>query len=83
MASGLATIASQIGGVTDVIKSAAMGLTFTDGDAHALAKAIIYLEGKPMERASVGRFAREYVLVNYPFSNIAKQYLDLYQSLMT
>lgn len=83
MASGLATVASKIGGVTDLIENGKTGLIFPSENYKCLSEKIIYLLDRPVELDSIGKAAREKVLRNFSFKKIVAQYLTVYQTLIS
>lgn len=82
MASGLATISSDIGGVVDLIKDDETGLLFPYGDVEALSDHIIELLNDPYKQKRLGARARQHVLSHYSFKQIAQQYIELYMDVM-
>lgn len=57
MAAGLPVLASDVGGVTEVVQHGKHGLLVPPGDASALAAAIIWMLEHPSEAESMGRAA--------------------------
>jgi L-malate glycosyltransferase len=57
MAAGLPVVASDVGGVTEVVQQGKHGLVVPPGDASALATAIIWMLEHPIEAQSMGRAA--------------------------
>ena len=82
MASGTSAIASEIGGVTDLISDGKTGILFPAGDNELLVKKIIYLLKYPMIKNRIGKEARKHVLVCYPFEKIAKRYFETYTTII-
>jgi len=79
MASGLAIVASDIGGVVELIDNDKTGLLFPSGNDKMLADKIIYLLEHPDIRYRMALQARRHVLKNYSFEKIAKQYMETYR----
>jgi glycosyltransferase involved in cell wall biosynthesis len=90
MASGRAFVATDVGGVRDLM----VGLghkcgdmeVFANGilvpcDAHALARAVIHLGQKPELRRSMGRVGREYAKAKFSHHRLADDLDALYLSL--
>ena len=78
MACGLAPIATQIGGVTDVIQSGHNGLTIPPGHPEALAAAMKTLVRQPALRDALADAARETVLARYSLKQTVAAYAQLY-----
>lgn len=57
-AAGLAIIASNVGGIPEVVQHEHNGLLFESGDADAMAKAILHLGARPDLRESYGAAGR-------------------------
>jgi len=78
MACGIAIIASDIGGVTELISDGKTGILFPVGDSKIFAEKIIYLLKNPMIKNKIGKQARKHVLDFYSFDKIAKSYFETY-----
>ncbi|HBO84301.1 MAG: hypothetical protein A2073_01525 [Deltaproteobacteria bacterium GWC2_42_11] len=82
MACGLPVVATQIGGVVDVVKDGENGVLVEPGNYHDLAKGILkLLRGKEFARriafnafCSIKKF--------YSLDNIARKYIELYKELL-
>ena len=83
MASGTAIVASDIGGVVELIQDKKNGLLFPSGNAGILADKIVYLLENPVIRYKMASQARQHVLKNYSFEKIAKQYMETYRRLLS
>jgi len=83
MASGMAIVASDIGGVVELIENDKTGLLFPSGNDKILADKIIYFLEHPKIRYRMALQARRHVLKNYSFEKIAKQYMETYQQIST
>ena len=81
MACGIAIIASDIGGVTELISDGKTGILFPAGDRKILVEKIIYLLKNPMIKNKIGKQARKHVLDCYPFDKIAKRYFETYTTI--
>ncbi len=77
----LPTIASCVGGVTDLVLEGITGLTFPPGDDQALAEAMIKLAEDPQYRTMLGNNAYEMVSEFYQFDMHAEQMEVLYKCL--
>jgi len=81
MASGLSPVASEIGGVVDLIKNGKTGLLFPPEDSQTMADKIQFLLNNPEVRVRIGQKARTHVLENYTFDRVAEQYCQLYENI--
>jgi glycosyltransferase involved in cell wall biosynthesis len=70
-------IASNIGGIPEIIKHGETGLLFAPGKSDDLAKAIIWLIDNPQENKRLGQGASEFVKANFSM----KQYVDGIESI--
>jgi glycosyltransferase involved in cell wall biosynthesis len=76
LAAGLATIASDLPGVHDVVGEQTAVLV-PRGDAHALAAAVAALAGDPDRRARLGDAGRQLVRAGHTWDHRARAILDL------
>lgn len=81
-ASGLACVASRIGGSVDIIHDGESGLLFEVEDEAGMAAAVTRLLRDPAETARIGRAARDAILTTFSLEVVARRYFDLYQELM-
>lgn len=80
-AAGLPTIATNIGGIPEVVRDGEGGLLVPPNDIRALAEAIIWLSTHPGQRLEMGQNARTFVEKRYNWDDNVGQMLDLYQIL--
>jgi glycosyltransferase involved in cell wall biosynthesis len=84
MASGLATVASNVGGVPEAIEQGVSGLLVQPGDSRSLADALALLLRDPLLRAGMGQAARKRIEQNFVIeqqvTRTEKIYLDLWAS---
>ncbi len=78
MAAGLPVIASDVGGVREVVRHAATGLIVPPGDPVALASAICRLMADPPLAHGLGDAARTEVTARYSFDRMIDQFEALY-----
>jgi glycosyltransferase involved in cell wall biosynthesis len=82
MAAGRPCVASDVGGISDIVKDGSSGLVFPAGDAGALKAAISRLIGdEPLRRrlgASAARFARE----NFSSGAMAEEIVKVYREVL-
>ena len=78
MAAGLPSIASDVGGIPELLQHGRNGLLVPPGDADALAAAIIRLIDNDAEATALGAAARATVEVRYSFDRMVASFEDLY-----
>lgn len=79
MASGLAVIATPVGGVVDSIRDGENDIIVPAKNAEALARAVVDLWDSPEKRRRVGDAARETARL-YTWDKIALRTLECYQA---
>ncbi len=78
-AAGLPIIASNVGGIPDIIKDGERGILVAPGDADALAKAILFLyKNRPIAQTYAG-VVRQYVRENFSENTLAEKTEALYR----
>lgn len=80
MANGLAVIASQVGGITDIISSQEVGLLVEPGDSEQIAEAILGLLDDPARRQTLGDNGRRKVYSDFSWDHISSQTIRIYQA---
>ncbi len=80
MLAGKPCIASDVGGIPEVISSPELGLLVPAGDPGALAGAIARLYDEPALRERLGRAAREHALGRYTLPVMTDAYERLYRA---
>jgi len=83
MALGVPVIASDIGGLSEIITHEVTGILVPSGDAQALSAACKRLVENPELKKSIVNAAREMVLDRYSMDSIGKQWMDMYQTLVS
>jgi glycosyltransferase involved in cell wall biosynthesis len=78
MAAGLAIVASDVGGVPELIDDGRTGLLTPAGDARLLADRISSLIADPAMAARLGAAARHEVASRYSFERMVTQFENLY-----
>jgi glycosyltransferase involved in cell wall biosynthesis len=81
-ASGLACVASRIGGSVDIVRDGESGFLFDVDDEPGMAAAVTRLLRDPAETARIGQAARDAVLETFSLHAVARRYFELYQELM-
>jgi glycosyltransferase involved in cell wall biosynthesis len=80
MAAGLPVVASDVGGVREVVRDAETGLMVPPGDPAGLASAICRLMADPLLAYRLGDAARAEVTARYSFGRMVDQFEALYLS---
>lgn len=81
-ASGLACVASRIGGSVDIIRHGESGYLFDVDDEAGMADAVIRLLGDPAHTALISTAARQRIMDVYSLRVIAQRYVELYRELL-
>lgn len=79
MSTGLASVATAVGGNLDLIEDEKNGRLVAPDDFATLAEAVLALFSNPELRAEMGRHGRERVLSDYQLNGMAEQLTLLYQ----
>lgn len=82
MASGRAVIATDVGGVSDIVRHNETGLLVKSGDIVSLKEHLIYLIEHPEERLRLGLAARESVKTLYLKDRLIRDVEKLYSDLI-
>jgi glycosyltransferase involved in cell wall biosynthesis len=82
MAAGLPTVASDVGGIPELIVDCESGLRVPPGDDAALAEALRRLLEDDELRARMGRAARERARNHFNLERTREEHLQLYESLL-
>jgi glycosyltransferase involved in cell wall biosynthesis len=77
MSCGLPVIATRVGGVPDLIQHGKTGWLVGDGDFDAIARHVIDLADKPVERAAMGERARSRMVANFSLDESVKATVQL------
>jgi glycosyltransferase involved in cell wall biosynthesis len=83
MASGVPPVSTDVGGVKDVIESAAVGVRIGSDDAASLAEPIEALLANPNRRRAIGDAARERVLGRFGIDRLVDDVTTLYRDLLS
>jgi glycosyltransferase involved in cell wall biosynthesis len=78
MAFGLPVVATNVGGIPEVIEDGVTGLLVPPGDSQALAETTLRLLRDPGLRECMGRAGRERVMAEFTVERVMKQTLDVY-----
>ncbi len=79
MMAGKAVVATDVGGIREALGPA--GIVVPPQDVEQMARAIRYLIGNPLERASLGQEARERALTYFTTEQFTRLYLECYEHL--
>jgi len=82
MASGLPVVATEVGGVPDLVEHGKTGLLVPPNDSEALSTAMETLLGDPERRREMGRLGREAVYPKYSDAALVDRMDRLYASLL-
>jgi alpha-maltose-1-phosphate synthase len=82
MACGTAVVASDVGGIPEVVEHGHTGLLVPPGDPEALADALNTLVRDPAKAATMGKAGRERAVTEFSWTTIAAQTAQLYASLV-
>ena len=82
MAFGLPVVATNVGGLPEVVEDGITGILVPPGDSEALAAAIMRLLRDPQLSARLGQAGRERVQFEFTIDRIVSQTLDVYQSVI-
>ncbi len=80
MCLGLPVVATEVGGLAELVEPNANGMLFASGRAEKLAQAILILARDPAQRARMGQASRDKVRA-YDQTVMVERYLQRYQEL--
>jgi len=80
MSAGVPVVASNVGGITDVIQDGTQGILIEPDDPHALIGALKCLLGDPALRSRLGNAGRSHVEEKFSISRMAENHLAIYGS---
>jgi glycosyltransferase involved in cell wall biosynthesis len=81
MASGLAVVATDTGGIGEAIRHGETGLLVPEKDSKALQESLEYLASDPQFRRSLGERARE-ASRRYDWGRVGQAFLEIYEELL-
>lgn len=79
MAWGLPSVATNVGGVPEVLKLSNAGMVVPPSDPEALASAIVYLAERPDRRRALGELARQCFQQHFTIEGMTRRYQALYE----
>ena len=81
MGTGLPIVASQVQGITDLVKTSINGELFDPGDVKQLVKHLVKLIEDGEKRVKMGKKSTE-LAQGYDWKNIAQSYSELYEQVI-
>ena len=81
-AAGLAAVATDVGGVPDVVRDGQTGFVVPAGDAEAIADRVITLLEQPDRAAAMGTAARDWVRARFAAERLVEDLTALYAHLL-
>ena len=83
MSSGLACVATSVGGIPDMIDDGVDGLLVPPRDTDALAGALVRLTGDLTEARRLGTAARQTAEARFAMATVAQTYAELYDEVVS
>jgi L-malate glycosyltransferase len=80
---GVATVATEVGGNTELVENGKTGLTVPPGNAAALAAALIHLIEQPESRQNMAKAARHRVERSYSWERCLSDHDQIYRRLLS
>ncbi len=81
MSTGVAVVATQVGGASDVIEQGVSGCLLPPDDLPALQAALLFLLENPARRATMGSRGQQTILQRYSLSTVVERLQTLYEQL--
>ena len=81
-ASGKPVVATEVGGIPDIIKNNETGILVPPGDSKKIAEAVISLLEDKQKRFEMGRAAKDWVNNQFSVDNMVREVHNLYKSLL-
>jgi len=82
MASGLPVVATDVGGVSEIVVNNETGLLMPPQDSEAIAKAILAILFDPCRAKNMGKMGRERIKGNFTVEKMVKETEDLYEEII-
>jgi glycosyltransferase involved in cell wall biosynthesis len=82
MACGTPVVASDVGGIPELVRHNVTGLLVPAGDARALSEGIRFLLDNPEERARMSESGRRVAVSEYSLERQSRQYLAVYEAML-
>lgn len=78
---GLPSVATNVGGVPEIVKEGSTGFLIAPGDSASLAERVTYLLEHPEQRRKLGGNAKTLVREKFSVETMVRRYCDLYRDL--
>jgi glycosyltransferase involved in cell wall biosynthesis len=78
MAGGRPLVATDVGGLPDLVRTGVNGVLVAEGDSHELAQALLKLAADPPLRARLGQEGQREIRDERSWDTVAVRYVDLY-----
>ena len=82
MAFGIPVVATNVGGLPEVVENGVTGILVPPGDIQALADAIVYLLSNSQLRLQMGEAGKSRVLSEFTVDLVSEMTMDKYKSLL-
>lgn len=82
MACGVAVIASDVGGIPEIITSSELGVLFPVGNSAVLLEQLTHLLQDPERLRKIGTASAAHIQKNFSLETMAEQYANLYKTLV-
>jgi glycosyltransferase involved in cell wall biosynthesis len=79
MAAGKALVATQVGGLPQLIRNGENGVLVDEKDSDALAAALVRLAGDPGQRAQLGTAARQEIRERRSWDMVGRRFVEIYE----
>jgi glycosyltransferase involved in cell wall biosynthesis len=81
MGCGLAVVASNVGGIPDVVKDGENGILIKPKDSESLADALIYLKQNPSVRSEMGKRNAAVIRKHFSWNGVVERYEEAYREM--
>jgi len=81
-AAGLPVVATDVGGIKDIVQDKVTGIIVHQKDIQAIADAIIYLYDHPQEARAMGERGQKTVREKFSWGSVAERYIDVFDKLI-
>lgn len=75
-------VATKVGGIPSILENGKQGIVINPADPEALAEAICSIDSNPHMAREMGENARDTALTKYSSQRMAKEYLQVYESVL-
>ncbi len=76
---GLPIIASEVGGISEVITDPELGILVPPGNVEEIKKSLLFMLKKPKYRALAGANLRHRILANFSLKQMLEKTVELYR----